>query len=387
MPLVSSASGAQAHMDSDDSHVIAKDNLRSVHSPTSPGGGREGLSDDGEQEEAEIMHATGVGEMGTAGLGPAEDMEMVWGGRLRSGNHANLELVKLDRALYLRVRLIVETRPGPWSVPVHIPSWTHLDRVAFNDDRESGRNERLDVSWMDGGGKYHGDIRFVRRWRLKGARRLAVCADYWILNKTGLALSYQPTPLPDAGGRMGSPRFDEAAVATGNGDDTEPAPRHSPFPPEWAVAVAAAGTAAPGAERRLISDGMHRACFGRTTRVPLLLGCPAKTLRIMPYALSHQAVETPLYLSELRVDGKDRALPVVVHRCRDLDFPLFADSELRVVELPAQLQEAMRRPDGLLCVLRDRWRRDLTSAEQLDQQNWMETTVFTVSEDSYVYAF
>ena len=387
MPLVSSASDARSRVDNDDSQLIAKGKVRSVHTPTSPGGGREGMSDDGEQDEAEIVRATDAGEMAATVLGPAEDMEVVWGGRLESGNHANLELVKLDRALYIRVRLMGETHPGPWSVPVHIPSWTHLDRVAFNEDRESGSNEGLEVSWMDGGGEYHGDIRFVRRWRLKGARRLAVCADYWILNKTGLALTYQPTPVPDTGGRTGSPRFDEAAAGNDNGEATEPVPRHSPLPPEWAVAAAAAGVAAEGAERRLISDGMHRACFGRTTRLPLLLGCPAKTLRTMPYALSHQAMETPLYLSELRVDGKDRALPAVVHRCRDLDFPLFADSDLRVVELPAPLQEAMRRPDGLLCVLRDRWRRDLTLTEQQEQQNGTETTVFTVSEDSYVYVF
>ncbi|TFJ87665.1 hypothetical protein NSK_001015 [Nannochloropsis salina CCMP1776] len=384
LPLVSSTSDARVGGDSDDSRSNFE--YASNRPFTSFGEPGQKLYLDKVKAESTGVHESGektpVGES-------HENMVMVWSGCIESGHHTNLELVKLDRSLYVRVRLMGEAQPGPWSLPVHIPPWAHLNRTAFNADRESGLNEGLELWWMESGNgsEYHGDARFVRRWRLKGARRLALCADYWIINKTGLALSYRPTPLQERGGRTGSPLFEDAT--TGEAHAMESAQRHSPLPFEATTAPPTLGATAQGANCRFISDGIHRRCFGRTTRLPLLVSCPAKTLRTMPYALSCEALNAPLFISELRIEtyGKDQVLPATVIRCFETGFPLFTNSDIRVTELPAPVQERLRRPDGVLCILRERLVAKQSNSDQQDLQDGNEMVTFVVSEDSYVYAF
>ena len=432
VPLVGPDGGRHRRGDSDDGGPF-RGTLRGAVSPREAegAGGDDGIGTSGAGHGRQLFSAAAAsphadeagGEEAHAVVAPTDAYEVVFNGRLESGAHASLELVQLDRPLHVRVRLMGE-RAGPWSMPLLLTTWMHLDRAAFNDD------EGQEVAWVLGDGtrtsscswrlpeeSYYGDLRFVRRWRWKGTRRLALCADYWILNKTGLALAYQPVQPPTAAGAATAPSplslpsgrsspLDASTGTTGSGVSKQQDGDDQPSGHADGAVPADAGDL-PGPERqgpRFIPDGLHQSRFGRSTRLPLMLRCPTKTLRAMPYAVAEEAASAPLYLSELRVEpsgatsggggggaGKDALLlPATVKRWRqEAAFPLFTDSDLRVTDLPAPLKRAATQSTaGLMAVLRERWP-DAGAEHGGDSRGGTrgggEMVSFSVSEDSFVY--
>lgn len=246
------------------------------------------LRDRDEEEEDDDEEEQEEGEEGEEAEAPSE---VVWEGTVESGSSEALERVSLDRSLYIRIRLL--PGKGPWSPPLRLPAAAHLDRGLFHDPPDPV----LFASAAAGAGPGElADIKLGKRWKLRGTRRLCVFADTWVINKTGLALAYWPTPA-----------------------DPPPAP----LPPS------------PSPADLVLSDRDQAHRFGLGTRLPLLLSCPSHTLRILPYALSPAAATSGLYLSELAVrpsSGCPRVNP-----CFALSSRPFADCSLTITSLPPPL--------------------------------------------------
>jgi hypothetical protein len=251
--------------------------LRIAQMPT------EDTADDSESLQLEPVSVERAGGGLGSGGWPTASV-VIWHDVVETGSQRNIEHVHLDRSMYIRVRLL--PGHGTWSRLHRIPSTAHMSRL---EERSS-----IFTGSLEDGDDY-AEVQVLRRWRPRGTRRVTFYSDYWVINKTGLALAYHA--LAEVEGKK---------------------------PP-------AAGLP-PG---RLFSDRQHLERFGKGTRIPLMLLCPGKTLKVMPYALRTQATEDSLYVSEASLGGSRLCF---VNSCFRPGSRVFADTNLTVTGMPPFLR-------------------------------------------------
>jgi hypothetical protein len=287
---------------------------------------------------------------------PSEPMVVVWEGVLQSGRHQNLEGVRLDCVLHLQAKLVAGN--GPWSPVLCIPAWAHLDRLSFNGAPlplfTAGASREDDYA----------DVCVFRRWTLRGTRRLTFFSEYWVMNRTGLALVYRPVIKP-------------GSDLSSRDDRVIPAVRRPSARARRRVEWASARTSDSGARVRTLTDRAHLERFGRTAQLPVMFSCPAKTLRAMPYALQADALEDCLRLTQVQVRGTTLHFvnPAVREGCR-----AYSDSRVTLAQLPSPLAELSKASNLLAIVTSSRWEAT-HSAWPLEQDAYQ----FCVSQHAYVY--
>jgi len=223
---------------------------------------------------------------------------IIWHGVIESGSHQNLEAARLDRSLYVRIRL---APGGRWSELIKIPTRAHLDRPYFNQE--------LPLPVFQGGKSAHddyADVKLVRRWRFKSTRRLFFFAEYWLVNRTGLALGYKPLSSSN-----------RVSTSDGQGE------------PQVGVK--------PSHSEAGLWDKWHITRFGTRLDMPVLMSCPNKTMGLMPYAMANQATTPGFFISELRL-GSSRVN--YLSTGFNKGSKIYADSDMAVMDLPPTLASA-----------------------------------------------
>jgi hypothetical protein len=188
---------------------------------------------------------------------PFQDDDMMNSFQILPGCSWKLPCYLCDRDLYLRVSI---SGTNLWSKVYvlcrDILSQRSIFRKHKPEDLEWNYSRSRDVTLERGP-----QIRFKRVWKF--TREVVFFSDYWIINKTGLAFFYETKPLDENIDQVLDPK--DTDYKTLLFTQTE------------------------------YSDSIQKQFLGNLS-VPILLNCPNRRLRIMPYCMMKEIDRSNFYL-------------------------------------------------------------------------------------------
>ncbi|CAM9450123.1 unnamed protein product, partial [Phaeothamnion confervicola] len=193
----------------------AADNVRAVAAAAAAAAGVSSATGIGSTAAApSSVRATDATAAASGTADPAA-LACVWVGTVDSGGEAKIKHVATDRPLYVRLRIpnAKGGRGGAWCDALAVSAAAHANRLAFTSQSPEELTWETSPAEDDGeatcdsnggtgaGALWRGQapqIKAARSWGRQSSRRLTFYADYWIVNKTGMALWYR-TKLKTAG--------------------------------------------------------------------------------------------------------------------------------------------------------------------------------------------
>ncbi len=157
-----------------------------------------------------------------------------------------------------------------------------------------------------------------RAWGRTTSRNLILYCEYWVINKTGLALWYRSlssaTSLSSSSSSFSSPKNKASASPLGH----HGLERETPSRRETKVSAKEDCRTVLMGEAEYSNDDSTAAFFGLKNhdygRMPTLMGCPQRKLQVMPYGTASDIGLCPLVVCDVMVMGggggtKQSALP------------------------------------------------------------------------------
>jgi hypothetical protein len=259
---------------------------------------------------------------------------------VEAGEQFYLPCCLSDRDLYMRVRI-----PGTdlWSKAHGIPYFLYMDRTAFRKHRAE------DIQWnyardYDLSIKRGLQVKFQRTWHRN--REITFFSDYWVVNKSGIALSYE-TELPrskkkkrerlarEGNTRDGSSTGGEG-VDDGDADsDTDGAPAQFD---ESDISRDSKSYEMLKFTQTEFSDDLHRRFLG-IPAMPLLMSCPQRRLRIMPYAMMSDVGKGNFFIYDVHcLSGKKYN----THQNLNIGGRVYHDEEWLITNVPESITTAAK---------------------------------------------
>ena len=289
-----------------------------------------------------------------------------------SGGRYNLPCCRSGRDLFLRVRL-----PGTdlWSKPHGIPYYLFMDRTLYR------KHKAEDIQWSytredDLSVKRGCQIKYQRSWHRN--RDIAFFSDYWVVNKSGIALCYETelctkkrkvmesisrnTSSDDIRDRSYSNDGDSDDTATQTSSAERKTSVHDLKPYEVLRFT-----------QSEFSDDLHRRFVG-TSALPLLISCPQRRLRIMPYAMMSEVGQGGFFIYDVHcLSGKlckTRVNPNVGGK-------VYCDEPWLITQLPESIAEASRTYRSVYV--------ELHNSDRYSDPQERDFISFRVPKDAFVY--
>lgn len=282
---------------------------------------------------------------------------------VEAGGQFNLPCTLSGRDIYMRIRI-----PGTdlWSKAHGIPYFLFMDRVAYR------KHKAEDIQWnyardYDLSIKRGLQVKFQRAWHRN--REIVFFSDYWVVNKSGIALNYETEPPRSknkkdrkSNGRGGRSAAEDADDAD---DDSDTEQSESPSESKSYEVLKFTQTE--------FSDDLHRRFLG-SSAVPLLMSCPRRRLRIMPYAMMSDIGKGDFFIYDVHcLSGKTYH----THNNLNVGGQAYQDEKWLITHIPESISTASKRYRTIYI--------EPHNSDKFSDPQEYKFVSFRVPKDSFVY--